>query len=481
MTQRDRHSAKGSALTLTNHPVSAFLLTIAGYFVLGLVGLQLQSAQTGVTPVWPASGFAFAMVYWFGLWNVLAILPAMLGLAVVLGIPLEAALLSAGGAMLEVGVPAWLLRRQGFDPTLRYLRDVMLFVAVGPVLGATLAATTGVAAFRLLGGSSFDPVGLWLLWWLGNSIGFLLGGAFGLVAVARRSMRIEGRRLWELLAASLTAVAITAAGLLQIETVSSPLVMFLLIPVFVLIAQRGDQLPVAILGISVMLVMLLSAAWLPIDSYQQAELGILYLDISLLWVVTFTAMVVCGGRQEMRTREHATWLADHDHLTRLLNRHAFMRRLERCLAKHAAGRTGHVLMFLDLDRFKNLNDAEGHRAGDQVLREVAVMMGQEVRAVDSIARLGGDEFAVALEDCPLLDACSIAENIRGQIERYEYRGEHGVHRVEVSVGMVVLADRHATPEDALHDADSACYAAKRGGRNRVWVFAEDAVGTGARG
>jgi diguanylate cyclase (GGDEF)-like protein len=89
-----------------------------------------------------------------------------------------------------------------------------------------------------------------------------------------------------------------------------------------------------------------------------------------------------------------------------------------------------------------------------------------------VARLGGDEFAVILEDCRLLNACAIAENIREAVQRYEYTGKHGTHRLEVSIGLVELRRRHSSPEDALHDADSACYEAKRLGRNRVCIYSE---------
>jgi diguanylate cyclase (GGDEF)-like protein len=451
--------------------VAAFVVFVAGYFALGVAGLQLQSAQTGVTPVWPASGFALAMVYWFGLAHATAIVPAMLALAWAFAVPWEAALVSALGSMLEAAVPVFLLRRSGVDPGLRHLRDVLLFVALGAVLGPLLSASMGTLAFQLLGDSEFDVVRLWLLWWLGNSVGLLLVGGFGLVAVARRSTWIGGKGLAEMLVAGAAVVVITAVGLLQVVSIWSPLVMYLLIPVFVLVAQRGDQLLVLLLGVCAVLVVLLSAAWLPPESLRQDDLGVLYLDVGLLWVVVFTGMIISSARQEMQTRQQVSWLARHDPLTRLLNRHAFMERLE-ALLDGADGRSeSYVLMFLDLDRFKDLNDAEGHRAGDQVLRDVGVMLGGEVRAADTVARFGGDEFAVVLEDCTLLDACAIAENIRRAVERYEYRGAHGVHRVEASIGLVQLAPRHATPEDALHDADSACYDAKRAGRNRVWVFA----------
>lgn len=428
--------------------------------------------QTGVTPVWPASGFALAMVYWFGPGQVFAIVPAMLLLGWMLGIPLEIAGISAVGSMLEAGVPAYLLRRLGVDPRLRYMRDALLFVALGPVLGPVFSATVGSLAFVWLGEGGLEPLYLWLLWWLGNSVGLLLIGGFGLVVLAQRPRRPRGRVLLGLVVAGAAAVVITAAGLVQVVSITSPLVLYLLIPVFVLVAQRGDQFAVLLLALLVMAVVLLSAAWLPPQSLVQTDLGILYLDVGLLWVVVFTGMMVSSARQEMRTREQVSWLVAHDPLTRLLNRPAFMERLEQVLAGLADRSAPQVMLFLDLDRFRDLNDAKGYRAGDQVLREVGVLLVGEVRAGEVVARLGGDEFAVLFEDCSLLDACAIAENIRSVIERYEYRDGHGTHRVEASIGLLQLTARHLSPEDALHDVESACYEAKRFGRNRVWVYSE---------
>ncbi len=452
-------------------PAVIFLFFIAGYFVLGMAGLQLQSAQTGVTPAWPASGFAFAMVYWFGLGQIIALLPAMLALGWVVGLPVEVAVVSAVGSMLEAGVPAYILRRAGVDPGLRHLRDALLFVAVGPVLGPVFSATAGSIAFQILGGSEFDLLRLWLLWWLGNSVGFLIVGGFGLVVAARRSIHLGGKQLIQLLVACAVTMLVTAVGMLQVVDISSPLVLYLLIPVFILVAQRGDQILVLVLGVMAVVVMLLSAAWLPAESLAQTDLGILYLDVSLIWVVVFTGMMTSSARHEMNMREEASWLASHDPLTGLGNRHVFMERLETTLQR-VGEEANHVLVFMDLDRFKDLNDAEGHRAGDQVLRDIGSFLCKEVRTADAVARLGGDEFAVILEDCRLLNACAIAENIREAVQRYEYTGKHGTHRLEVSIGLVELRRRHSSPEDALHDADSACYEAKRLGRNRVCIYSE---------
>ena len=450
----------------------AFLVFVAGYFLLGMAGVQLQSAQTGVTPIWPASGFAFAMVYWFGSRQLIAILPAMLMLGWVLGVPPAVAAMSAAGSMLEAGVPAYLLHRFAVDPGLRHLRDALLFVVLVPVLGPVFSATVGSMAFHVLGGSRFDLWHLWLLWWLGNSVGLLLVGGFGLVVVARRSLRVERSARASLLVACAAVTAITALGLLQVTEISSPLVLYLLIPVFVFIAQRGDQFPVLLLSVVALAVTLLSAIWLPPESLAQTRLGVFYLDVSLLWIVTFTAMMISSARQEVHAREQISWLASHDPLTRMLNRHAVMERLDDLLSRARSSAGPNVLMYLDLDRFKDINDTEGHVAGDQVLRDIGVLLGEEVRAADTVARLGGDEFAVLLEDCSLLDACSIAENVRSAVERYEYAGARGRHRVEVSIGLLELSGEHASAEDAMHEVDSACYDAKRGGRNRVCVYSK---------
>lgn len=455
-----------------------FLLFVAGYFLLGAAGLQLQSVQTGVTPVWPASGFALAMVYWFGLGQVLAILPAMLALGWMLGVPLEIAALSAAGSMLEAVVPVYLLRRLGTDPGLRYVRDALLFIVIGPVLGPLFSATTGSIAFQLLSEGPLDLWRLWLLWWLGNSLGILLFGGFGLVAVARRSPAIYGKRLIELLLAGGAVVLITVLSLLQVVNIASPLLFYLLIPVFVMMARRGDQFPVLLLGVIAVIVMLASAAWLPPESLQQSDIGILYLDLSLLWVVTFTGMMVSSARQELQAREQVSWLIDHDPLTRLLNRRAFMERLESALSRRPPARPSHILFYLDLDRFKDLNDAEGYRTGDRVLRDIGALVAEELRPADALARLDGDAFGVLLENCNLLDACALAENVRSLIERYEYEGQRGIRRVEASIGLLELRPGHLSPEDALYEVETACYAAKRAGRNRVWVYSEAASANG---
>jgi integral membrane sensor domain MASE1 len=220
---------------------AVFALFAFGYFLFGLAGLQMQSAQAGVTPVWPASGFAFAMVYWFGLRQAVALLPAMLALGWLLGLSLQVVVIAALGSMLEAVLPVALLRRLDFDPRLRQLRDALSFVVLGAVLGPLFSATLGGLAMYWFGDNGLGLLRLWLLWWLGNSLGLLLVGGLGLVAVAEHPLRLDGRAVLRWLGAAIVVTLITLAGLLRALDISSPLFVLLLIPVFILVAQPGNQ------------------------------------------------------------------------------------------------------------------------------------------------------------------------------------------------------------------------------------------------
>ncbi len=168
-------------------------------------------------------------------------------------------------------------------------------------------------------------------------------------------------------------------------------------------------------------------------------------------------------------RERLTWASSHDSLTGLTNRAAFEVLLERASAHGSA--EPFCALFIDLDRFKQVNDSGGHAAGDEVLKEVARLIGAQVRKSDTVARLGGDEFAVLLDHCPVEQAKTIAEDIRAAVVGFELRRDGLVHRVGASIGLVPVSALMATAAEVLQAADAACYEAKRGGRNRVALHA----------
>ncbi len=168
-------------------------------------------------------------------------------------------------------------------------------------------------------------------------------------------------------------------------------------------------------------------------------------------------------------RERLTWTSSHDSLTGLTNRAAFEVLLERASARGSV--EPFCALFIDLDRFKQVNDTGGHAAGDEVLKEVARLIGAQVRKSDTVARLGGDEFAVLLDRCPVEHALKIAEHIRAAVIGYALERDGLVHRVGASIGLVPVSALTTNAAEVLQAADAACYEAKRGGRNRVAMHA----------
>ena len=168
--------------------------------------------------------------------------------------------------------------------------------------------------------------------------------------------------------------------------------------------------------------------------------------------------------------QQMTYQASHDALTGLVNRREFERRLGEALEVARGGRQGHVMCYLDLDRFKAVNDTSGHLAGDNMLREVAALIREAVRDSDTVARLGGDEFGVLLVGCPLDKARQIADDVRRAIGEYRFVWKDRVFSVGVSIGLVELTAEANSLEEIMSAADSACYVAKRQGESHIHVY-----------
>ena len=128
-----------------------------------------------------------------------------------------------------------------------------------------------------------------------------------------------------------------------------------------------------------------------------------------------------------------------------------------------------MLCYLDLDRFKMVNDMCGHAAGDKLLRDISGVLENKLRERDTLARLGGDEFAVLLENCIPDDAARIAATLCQAVAAFEFLWEGRRFHPGISIGVVPIAGgRHSVPE-VLSAADACCYKAKAAGRNRVHV------------
>lgn len=167
--------------------------------------------------------------------------------------------------------------------------------------------------------------------------------------------------------------------------------------------------------------------------------------------------------------------ASHDLLTGLVNRREFESRVERALKSAKAREASYALLFLDLDQFKIINDTCGHGAGDTLLGQVGALLKAKVRWRDTLSRLGGDEFGVLLESCSLDEAMRTAEGLREALRNFRFTWEDRVFRLGASIGVVPITADNEDVASILSAADSACQAAKEGGRNRVHSFAENDI------
>jgi diguanylate cyclase (GGDEF)-like protein/PAS domain S-box-containing protein len=173
---------------------------------------------------------------------------------------------------------------------------------------------------------------------------------------------------------------------------------------------------------------------------------------------------------ERRALQHELlWQANHDPLTRLHNRRFFEAHLEEEVTRCRRGGTS-ALLYLDLDRFKYINDIAGHAAGDQLLVEISEQMRARLRDTDLLARLGGDEFAIILRNVANHNVLNTAESFREILEHYTFIHGGSQYRIYGSIGVALIGADTQSAGEALANADIACHVAKNKGRNQTHVY-----------
>ncbi|MBC8212369.1 MAG: EAL domain-containing protein [Gammaproteobacteria bacterium] len=183
------------------------------------------------------------------------------------------------------------------------------------------------------------------------------------------------------------------------------------------------------------------------------------------------AVLVFHDVSQSRAYAHEVeYQANHDELTGLLNRREFDARLGKSIVKARETASDNVLLFMDLDRFKLVNDTAGHAAGDELLKQITKLMSGKLRQRDTFARLGGDEFAILLEHCSEEVGLKLANIIRAGVEDFRFFWNSQVFNIGVSIGMVPFSGSAESADNILSEADAACYTAKESGRNRVQIY-----------
>ncbi|WP_431065143.1 EAL domain-containing protein [Methylotuvimicrobium sp.] len=214
---------------------------------------------------------------------------------------------------------------------------------------------------------------------------------------------------------------------------------------------------------------------------NKIEVRMVCQDNSIIWVRgaarviqaqnKMNILLVCEDITEARKlSEQITYQAQHDSLTGLLNRTEFDKQIQQALRSARNSRTEYALCYLDLDQFKVVNDTCGHVAGDELLRQLSVLIKSQIRQDDLFARLGGDEFGILMKGCLLTQAAITCEKIRKAIQEFRFAWEDRTFSIGVSIGIAGINSISGNSTESLKDADAACYAAKEKGRNRVHLF-----------
>ena len=201
----------------------------------------------------------------------------------------------------------------------------------------------------------------------------------------------------------------------------------------------------------------------------QAELGVLQRGVNHMAAHLQEMQDQMQGKIDQATAR-LVYQASHDALTGLINRREFEQRLERARTSALEQGREHALCYMDLDQFKVINDSCGHAAGDELLRQLALLLKGKLRERDMLARLGGDEFALLLENCSIDDALEVADVFRSEVQRFRFKWGDRIFAVGISAGMVAINADSGTAAGLMSAADAACYVAKDRGRNQIHLY-----------
>ena len=201
---------------------------------------------------------------------------------------------------------------------------------------------------------------------------------------------------------------------------------------------------------------------------QQLLLGLVIAAFGLSLLISITVI-----NRVTKANRRIAHLASHDDLTGLANRRSFEEQLKYTIGLAQRGSEHFGLLYIDLDRFKMVNDTCGHHAGDQLLIELTDMIKSRLRRGDIFARLGGDEFAIIAKADTFKAITQLAEDLRLIVSDYTFRYADQSFKISLSIGVLPITGDDVAIESILTDVDSACYVAKQSGRNRVHITQEN--------
>ena len=405
--------------------VTGCILLGVAYFSGGTAGILLQSEQPGVSPLWPPSGIAFAVLYLYGYRFWPGILLGMLGLAAYVGAPYTVALLAATGSVLEAIVPVFLLKRLGLDIRFRQVNHIIQFCLFAVIIGPLFSATSGIIGLELTGAELVLPESkIWLTWWTGNAIGMLIIGSLIITWTKNRlpPVRVSIEiTFYTIITALLCLISFTREN-----HFNALLVMYLIAPLVVVTGIRCRALGVTVISTAAMLMFLVSAQWLPQEGLPVTVSNLYYAQLLFIAISCVLGLFVAAAYEERTNNDLLAYEASHDGLTGLLNRKGFYKSASDAITTARTYHVVHTLVFIDLDDLKFFY-------------------------------------------CPPDQGEQIARKILADINRQFVEHEGRRYELKASMGLSVIDHLTTDYEQALKAADIACYEAKRSGKNRLLI------------
>jgi len=427
--------------------------------VLSLVAMLAAFAQpdAGFVPVWPSSGIGLALLWRHGARYWPAVFVSNTVSSMTVGTPL---LEATGVGWLEVLIAMSalrLLQHWRVQISLPDMRQFFGFVAALLIASSLAIPIYALRMEVLFGEMPARALAIGAEYCVSASFSFLI---FTPLMLAWPHQGFPHGRRRGVFVASMLALVLVSWWVLSLGAAPQDRLLFPLLPIIIICA-----LAAGIGGASTacaVLTMVLNAMAPASASISDTLLRSFFVLSATLAGYLLAIML----RERERTAKEMEFRARHDALTGLLNRDEFEHRVNVALA----GGSRHALLYLDLDKFRVVNDLCGHAAGDQLLRDVSVLLNSTLPEGKVIARLGGDEFAVLLADSVAQPAITVADKLRQAIHDFQFVHGDRSFWLAISIGVVFPEPGIDTFEMALADADRACYQAKEEGRNRVRLY-----------
>lgn len=452
-------------MPLRNLIVYTFIVSISYFLSAKLVSPLSLSESDSIFAIWPPTGIALSFLLFRGR----IVLPGIFLGAFLLNLTLSSPLVAfeiAIGNTVGPYIVYWLIKNHLNQDILHDTQSIINFIAFS-LLGSVITSGLGIYALHLNGllSSEHQILG-WMTWLFGDLIGFLL------ITSLYISFSID-RKYNKSLEHSFIEVIIMVVLLIFISMVvfgsglffayKYPIEYLILFPLLWASIRFKPGINLIFLFLITTLAIIGTASGHSHFSMENKKESLILLQF-FIFTITFAVLLMTAQRHQMlRVLYEKEQLSLIDPLTDIGNRRYFLDMLNREYSINARYKRPLSIIMFDIDHFKNINDTYGHDKGDAVLKDISQEIKSKLRASDNFARWGGEEFMILLPETNLDDACNVAEKLRIDIQKYDFKFPQNV---TCSFGVTEFK-KDESHEDIIKRVDTLLYNAKSNGRNRV--------------